>query len=274
MRPMAGLLSGAQDYKGLHLLMKQGIRMLILFAGLLTVFVELFPQLIYTIHGIDEIPAGGIMGLRLAALSMVFNGINALFRLYFSNRKLQKFSTILTITGNATLPLFAFILGTIFSSVWLWLSYLLTELVLFTANTIRFRKVIAADRKTEGTGETDLYLTVKPEEAIEASRHIRQYAAEEGLNSKHAFRIALCMEEMVAYAVSSNESTNVTLQIMIRFFPDSAMLMIIDDGKYIFLDREAEKQKIITTNYGLLKKLSKSVSYQYVLNMNYTVCRY
>lgn len=78
----------------------------------------------------------------------------------------------------------------------------------------------------------------------------------------------------MAYAVNSHESEEVTLQIMIRFLPDSAMLMIIDDGKCIFLDREAEKQKIITTNYGLLKKLSKSVKYQYILNLNYTVCQY
>ena len=274
MRPMSGLLSGAQDYKGLHLLMKQGIRMVVILVGLLTVFIEIFPPLIYMLHGVKDIPTDGEMALRLAVLSLVFTGVNTLYRLYFSNRGIVKFSTILTLVANATMPAFAFILSQVFPPVWIWLSYLLTSLVLFTANVIRFRKVKAEDKKTDGTGERDLYLTITPEEAIDASRQIRQYAADNGINSKHAFRIALCIEEMVAYAVDSHESQNVNLQIMIRFFPDSALLMIIDDGKCIFLDREPEKQQIVTNNYDLLRKISKSVDYQYVLNLNYTVCRY
>lgn len=38
-------------------------------------------------------------------------------------------------------------------------------------------------------------------------------------------------------------------------------------------NQELEK-KIVTTNYGLLKKLSTEVEYQYVLDLNYTVCKY
>ena len=46
---------------------------------------------------------------------------------------------------------------------------------------------------------------------------------------------------------------------------------MLDDGRCIALDEDQETQKLITDNYGLLKKLAKSVRYQYLLNMNYTV---
>ena len=46
---------------------------------------------------------------------------------------------------------------------------------------------------------------------------------------------------------------------------------MLDNGKCIALDRDSEIQELITDNYGLVKKLAKSVEYQYLLNMNYTV---
>lgn len=50
-----------------------------------------------------------------------------------------------------------------------------------------------------------------------------------------------------------------------------AVFEMLDNGKCIALDRDSEIQELITDNYGLVKKLAKSVEYQYLLNMNYTV---
>lgn len=44
----------------------------------------------------------------------------------------------------------------------------------------------------------------------------------------------------------------------------------MDGGECIALDKDEEKQKLITDNYGLLRKLAKSVEYQYILDLNYT----
>ena len=76
------------------------------------------------------------------------------------------------------------------------------------------------------------------------------------------------------FAEKTHDSKEVDIQVMIRFMKDNAILMVIDDGKCIYLNNEEANQKIVTSNYGLLKKLSKTVEYQYVLDMNYTVCRY
>lgn len=79
------------------------------------------------------------------------------------------------------------------------------------------------------------------------------------------------MEEMVSYAVASQKNSVIKTQIVIRFFESGAVFEMLDNGKCIALDRDSEIQELITDNYGLVKKLAKSVEYQYLLNMNYTV---
>ena len=94
---MCGLLVGAQAWKSLHMLMKQGFTALVVIAVVFIAFVELFPQLIFTLHGVSNIPAGGILSLRFFCLYIVFNGISAALRMYLSVRSYTKFATFTTI---------------------------------------------------------------------------------------------------------------------------------------------------------------------------------
>lgn len=273
-RPLCGLFSGAENFKGLRVLMRQGIGAATFISMLLMAVIEFFPELLYRLNGVKDIPTGGIVSLRIYALYFIFLGTNELMRLYFTNRKIYKFSTALTIIGNATLPLFAFIFAQLFAPEWVWFSYFVSQVIIFVANLIRYFIELSRDKMKRDDNEKDIYLTVNPAEAVECSRQIRSYAKEQGINSKHAFRAALCVEEMAAYAEKTHDSKEVDIQVMIRFMKDNAILMVIDDGKCIYLNNEEANQKIVTSNYGLLKKLSKTVEYQYVLDMNYTVCRY
>ena len=86
--------------------------------------------------------------------------------------------------------------------------------------------------------------------------------------------MALCMEEMVAYVVQTHEQETVDIMIMAKFWPEEGIFCIIDDGKCIALNESKETEKLTTDNYELLKKVSKTVEYQYILNMNYTVIRF
>ena len=65
----------------------------------------------------------------------------------------------------------------------------------------RFYGWLAKDRKEiEENGEDIvLYMSVKSDEAVEASRELRNFAKKYGISDKTAYRVALCMEEMVAY---------------------------------------------------------------------------
>lgn len=274
MRPLAGLYSGVDAKREMRLLMRHCVMLSAAAVGLLVLAMEIFPKLLYQFNGVHEIPEGGILSLRLFMLYLIFLAMDALFRLYFANRKDSKFATGLTIVGNAMLPVFALILFRLLPAPYIWLGYLMTELLLFIVNICRYQWWLKRDEREDNPEEEVLYLTVRPEEAIEASRMIRHFAEENGYPERIAYRMALCMEEMVAYAVNSQKNPGIEIQIMAKFTPEEGTFFMLDDGKCIALDENKETTALITNNYELLKKLAKSVEYQYLLNMNYTVFRF
>ncbi|MBO5496877.1 MAG: hypothetical protein J5967_05685 [Oscillospiraceae bacterium] len=59
--------------------------------------------------------------------------------------------------------------------------------------------------------------------------------------------------------------------VMLRFRPDAATLMMIDNGRCIALDQDTQMQELMISNYDLIRKVAKEVKYQYIQDMNYTV---
>ena len=273
MRPLSGLYTGAEDWKSLRVLMRQCVILIAISVSAFTCFVLLFPALLYRIQGVDGIPAGGLLALRLSSLYYVFRGFNTLFRLYFANREDVRLSTAVTVIGYAALPLLAWGLTQILPPPFLWLSYLLMELPIFALNIHRYHWWARKDL-ADSTAYNELYLTVQPEDAVESSRAIRRHAAENGIPDRISHRVSICMEEMVAFTALKQNRHAVDIQVTVRFAPDKALLLILDDGARIPLEEEQESQKLLTDTYGLLRKIAKSVEYQYLLNMNYTVFRF
>ena len=61
---------------------------------------------------------------------------------------------------------------------------------------------------------------------------------------------------------------------MFSFDDENVLFTMLDDGACIIFDEDKEKQNMITDNYALLKRMSKSMHYQYVLNLNHTVLKF
>ena len=274
LRPLTGLYNGADNRKGVRSLMRQGMAMIIVLSGIMIVIFEAVPGFFYRIHGVKTIPDGGIASLRFYALCIGLLGVNALFRLYYSTRGLQKFSTALTLIGNCAMPLSAYFLSICFSPASIFLSYLIAAAVIFCANIIRYYKQKRDDIKDEKSNRRRIYLSVEPEDAVDASKMVQDYAVENGYSLKMANKARLSMEEMVAYSVRSNKNRKVRNQIMFSFDDEGVLFTMLDDGACIMFDEDEEKQRMITDNYALLKKISSTMQYQYVLNLNHTMLRF
>ena len=128
-----------------------------------------------------------------------------------------------------------------------------------------------ADERERTEDHGLIHLSVMPDEAVEASRLVRRYADAHGIAREKSYRASLCLEEMVAYAQESQKNDSLQIQIMLRFRPDYAMLMMIDNGRCIALDQDAETQELMISNYDMIRKVAKQVKYQYIQDMNYTV---
>ena len=271
MKPLLGLLSGADDKKGLSMLMNQGIITTVVIIGAATFITAAFPGLFFTLYGITEVPDGGLLSVRLYSLYFIVDSLNFLFRTYLNNRKDLKYTSILTVVGNGTLPLFAYILAAVAAPPYIFLSYLLTAFLVFVLSVQRYRWWLANDRmELKKNGDIIiLYMTVRKEEAADASRQIMAFANENGIDEKTAYRISLCMEEMVAYVRKAKRSASVSVEVMIKFIgKHDAVFVALDDGERITFNKEY--QGLITDSYNLIRKIAKSIEYEYILNMNYT----
>ncbi|MCR4845446.1 MAG: polysaccharide biosynthesis C-terminal domain-containing protein [Eubacterium sp.] len=277
MRPMVGLLAGAGDKKGLNTIMQQGKKVSIALVGGAIALMVIIPEVLYSINGVKDIPDYGIASVRLKALSYMFVAFNALLRLYLVNRKDAKYTAKTVLFTDLSLPVFAYILAKILPPPFIYVSYSLSFCLTFIFYYKRYLWWREQDRiQLENTpDEVVLYMSVDPENAVYASRELRKYADELGIDVKISYRIALCMEEMVAYANAVNDK-GISVQVMIRFEgKDKATFVMMDNGKCIALDKmEDSARGVITDNYVLLQKSAKSIEYQYVLDLNYTILNF
>ena len=330
MRPLIGFLSGAKDIVGMRKLLRQCMVICAAAVGAMNIFFLAFPGLFYHIHGIDAIPDGGIMSLRLFSLCFIFSGFDDLFQLYFVNRKETGFSTLLTVINGVSMIAFAYALANLLSPPCVWLSYLFTMILNLAIDLWRSYFLNKSDSEMEDAEL--LYLSLRPEEAVEASRLLRDYASEHGYPLRMINRLSLCMEEMVFYAVNATKNMavrklmrkkvppellvdllpdelfdklmaalkkplkdepippfpgdvlkklpkelqellqqNVSVYFIIRLTMDEGRFIMMDTGRRIALNEDRESKELVTENYTLIKKLAKSVEYQYVLDMNYSV---
>lgn len=313
MRPLLGLMTGARDLEGLKKLILQCFILIETFAIAMVALIMLAPEWFYHIHGVAAIPDGGIVSLRFFSLQFLFVGVNTMMRTYFINRGESNFATKIGVSSTFILLVVMFILCLLIPGPYIWLAYLITEILVFNASYAKYLIQMKQDKADSDPNAGILYLTVSPEDAAEASEMIQNYADEIGCPKALAYKVALCMEEMVAYAVKErtgedidikhlNEGTvhktdksfaskikdtvknwltdnpdldlnKIQIHIMIRLTPEEAEFMMIDDGKRIVFDENEESQKAATDNYTFLKRIAKSVDYQYVIDMNYTVVK-
>ena len=330
MRPLIGFLSGAKDISGMRTLLRQCLLICAASVGAMTVFTLLFPGLFFHLHGVYAIPKYGEISLRLYSLCFVMEGFDTLFQLYFINRKESEFSTLLSVINAVSLVVISFLFVKLLPAPCVWLAYPVTALMNLVIDLWRYHSL--GDGESELGDAELLYLSVRPEDAVEASRLLRDYATERGYSPRISNRLSLCMEEMVSYAVVESKNIeirkllrqkvppellvellpdelfdklmevlrqplvdgvipqfpgdvlkklpkelqeilqqDVVVYIIVRFEMDGASFVMIDTGRRIALNGDRESKELVTENYELIKRLSKSVDYQYVLDMNYSV---
>ena len=271
MRPLSGLLSGSDDRRGLRHLMRQSIRMMIVGAVALTVVIELVPDLFYRLHGITDIPEGGILSIRLAVLDYVFLGINSIFRLYFTNRKDKRFAVALTWLGNGTLPLFAWMLMMLAPAPYIWLSFALSDFLILIINLIHYMQWVIKDATLDDPSDKRIYMSVDPDAAIEASHVIQKFGMDGGFPEKIVYRVKLCMEEMVAYAVAAHKNRKVNIQVDVLFTKNGARFTMLDDGERVDLHDDWDINQLVIDNYEMMQKIAATIDHQYILDMNFFV---
>ena len=270
-RSLAGLLAGADDRKGLELLLLQGSLLNVILTGPATLFILIDTEWFFSIYGVSEIPDGGLLAVRLYSLYLVLKGIGFLFKIYFNNCGDSGFSTVQSFLNHAVIVLFAYILYRTMSAPLILLAYLLAEIVMFALSCVRYRYLLNKGWKEgrEDGLELVLSMTVKSGEAEDAASELKSCAEEKGIDAELYGRVAECMQKMIEYSTASSDR-ELMVSVMVKFYQESDTLLVtLDDGECISLSADEELQKLIEEHGEEMKELAKNVDYEYILNMNY-----
>ena len=272
--PLMGIFLSIGDRVAMRDAMKIAVRQILACVGFLVLIVELNPEWFYHIHGVKDIPEYGVIALRFNALFYIFLGCNALFEAYFIDRKRARISMRYTFYGNMIIPVLAFLLYKMFGKPYLWLSDFIVEFTILLLYLRHYFIIVVKEELNEIKNSDILYLEVEHDEAASASKSLDQYAEDNNYSKVLSNHLAMCMEEMVEYAKKSQDRLEIHIQIIINFFKNGARFVMLDDGKRLNFDKVKDRSEIVTNNYELVKKLSKSYEYQYILNMNHTTLEF
>ena len=118
---------------------------------------------------------------------------------------------------------------------------------------------------------------------------VERFAVESGLSEGKAYRVALCVDEITGYSLMKFKDKTY-IDIFLTIDGEDVQLVMIDNGKHLDvseayedyqIDRNTgtemeqmeEMDKFLSTDFALIKEMVKSVSYQWIWNMNHTTIR-
>lgn len=299
MRPLVGLFEGAKDTFALKNVIKIGVKLLTLSVGIIILIIEISPRFFFDVHGVDEvnITTDALMSLSIYAIYFILSGINSILRLYLTNKKDIKILSMITMCSYLLLPAFAYIFYKFFNPPMVWLSSSIVALIAMFFYIIRYKyhennalirdvnyaegeikydsnKKYDYNELKKNMDERKLYLSIRPEDATEASKYIEKYIIGKGKPDVLANRMSLCIEEMIAYSKKAKNKKDVNNQITLSIHDNKGEILIFDDGEEIHLNDDRNIQDFMIDNYSFVKKIAKSYHYQYVLKMNHTLLEF
>ena len=272
-RPLFGLLGGSGDRHGMHMLLREALAIGVSLVGVITLCIELFPGAFFRLYGLSADSARDLLALRLYALYFVFKAFNRIMRDHFTLSGDKAFSARTTLLENCVLPcVFALLLSRFASSEAIFLSWVLSGAVVFCMTVLHYRRRKPLVPPPEDNAKETLFLSCTSKDGSAIAEQLQEAFEAEGMDAQQAYHLALCLEEMVAYAQPAKGEDAAEVLIMIRRQPDTVQVSILDDGQCIRALKLSPEElaKAAGDNYALICSIAEDVTYQYVMNMNYT----
>ena len=278
MQPIGGMLYGAEDYRGMNLVIKAAARTLLI--CLLGLFFSLmaFPKFFAMLFGISDpamLAAAG-PAIRIFSFSIPLFGLNYLFMVIYQLCRRNHFSiTISCLQALMVLPVMLFF-ALFKSESLIWLSFAVGELLVFGLILLMSSWVRRKNKHLTPLTliemphkETELDFSVqgKMGEMKELMPAVQQFLEKKEISLRMKNAIALSVEELTLNIIQHGygDKKRHFIDIRIRIPGERAILCITDDG-IPFNPIKYDQQ----TGIGLLivKKICSKIEYVRSMNQN------
>lgn len=287
---IAGVLTGEEDRAGIGRLIRTAMRYNIWVNGGCMAFFFLFAGPVVSIFYNDASVSMdlAVIGFRFYALSMIFYGINLIFRSYCQGSGQTIKAYVITICDCFLCPLvMAFLLGTLFGIPTMWLCYVLGEGLTMAVMFILFH------RGSKGQSGMEAYIPFPqsfgkgieaafeqnitendPNEAATLSQRVGTFCSDNSADARTSFLIALSAEEAVGNVMEHgfNDGKPHCVELRVLKKEDSWILRVRDDCRLFdpkkYLEQFTDEDPSKNIGLKLLRGMSSDITYINALGLN------
>jgi len=279
MQPIASVLYGAEDYKGVKLVILSAVKFLLITLVGFTIIIEIFPSVFALLFGLNDPQLLGDFNVafRWFALSIPFFGFNYLMLVVYQLSNRNILATLIPIMETVLLVAVMFFLSFV-ELLWIvWTSYIISAIVvvglifIYSAVIRSKRKELAPlvliNQTIKERVVLDFSVDNKVDSINRANKKIVEFLDSQVLLKPIQNKICLCFEELIhnifKYAFVGNKRHFIDVNLSI--LPNKIILTIKDDG-LAFNPFSYDKK----TGLGLMivNGSCKDVNYSRIMNQN------
>lgn len=275
--PLEGVLYGERDYRGLRLLMRYVFRVILLCVGAIVVVLWLFPAQVVALFVPGGLPAGDWL-LRLYAIGFLPLATNYVMTYYYNTIQQRAVSLTLTLFENLVLYLpLIWILTHALGLAGAVLSFVLAEtlalVVLFILAQYLKRKLhvdnmlLTPDIPREIVFEATVLASSA--DAAGIAHHVKDALDKCGVNPTTALRATMGVEEVVAYAATSdrNRGRKVLFDVIVSDLPTCVQISMRDNGAPF----DPTSPDVRDEGIAMMCAVASRVQHNLAIGMNQTV---
>ena len=269
--PLYGIKNGMKDIKGKRITIHNALKIDIIGTGIITILILFFPTVPFVLHGMEQLPAYAIIAIKIYAMYIFIKGINTILKGIMVNNKMQKSASVISLFDNAILPVvIACGLSYVDGGKYIWFGYLgasLIAMAFYVYNCLKISKEESAYIKNNKV----LYLSANNGTAAGLSEKVHQFLILNGISDIVANKTAMLLEEMAAYVKPKKKGVIPEIEVSLCLDDEGIHISFIDDGKRLIEMDQDMNELQIGNNYRVVRQVARDVTYQYLLDLNYTL---
>ena len=282
MLPINGALYGAQDYTGIRQLFRRGMLVMEVICVVIMAVFMIFPLqtgAVFNVTGAEaqELLPGAVF---MFSLSIPPTGMLFIIRSHYQSTGHRNAATVLTVLEGTVFFIPVLWILSIIDPDLVWLSHVIS-IVLALAVMLLVMGIIAKRKGRSaflllpvqsGGDAIDFSIPNKVDAAVEASRRVRDYCREKGVEEDAANRISVSVEELCVntarYAAGSKSDM---IDIFLNITPEAVILKVRDNGMIFNPTEYIDASGELITGLKLIRSISSRIEYNRVIGFNTTI---
>ena len=280
MVPLAASLYGQRDFKGIKILLRTVLTVQLIANVFLVLLFEVFPQGIMLMYNGSSLPYYETeLAIRIFSILFIFRGFSVVFMYYFQVVHRKHYANVISLVdGFVGIVPVAFVLVNKLGIKGLWVAYpmvalmldvgiILTNLIITVRSKGRYDNLLLFEKESKDIPVYDVTYSAHDEQIVKISSELEKFCNENGVNEEVSVFAGIVSEELsVITKDNADKKGTDKIDMLVKVYPEYLLFDFRSIGKPFDVSSEVCKG----SNLDVLRKISYSADFSYVMGMNLT----